>query len=99
MPVAKLTKRFVDTVTADARRILYYDSELTGFCLKVMPSGQMRWCVAYRPGGGGRGVAKKRLVLGSTSALAPERSFPDHVWQRSQKPRLAARMCRGTTRR
>ena len=39
MPVAKLTKRFVDTVTADARRTLYYDSELTGFCLKVMPSG------------------------------------------------------------
>jgi len=41
MPVAKLTKRFVDTVTADDRRTLYYDSELTGFCLKVMPSGQI----------------------------------------------------------
>ena len=74
MPVAKLTKRFVDTVTADARRTLYYDSELTGFCLKVMPSGQMRWCVEYRPGGGGRGVAKKRLVLGWTSALTPEQA-------------------------
>ena len=23
----------------------------------------MRWCVEYRPGGGGRGVAKKRLAL------------------------------------
>ena len=34
----------------------------------------MRWCVEYRPGGGGRGVAKKRLALGSTSALTPEQA-------------------------
>jgi integrase len=75
MPIAKLTKRIVDAIQPDKRRtVIYYDSELTGFCLKVLPSGETRWCVEYRPGAGGRRVAKKRLVLGSTSALTADQA-------------------------
>jgi hypothetical protein len=68
MPVKKLTKRTVDSIAPTARRVVYYDSELTGFCLKVLPTGEKRWCVEYRPGAGGRGTAKRRMVLGSTTA-------------------------------
>jgi integrase len=74
MPVAKLTKRVVDAIEAGSRRVIYYDSELKGFGLKVTPTGAKGWCVEYRPRGGGRGIAKRRMVLGSTRTLTPEQA-------------------------
>lgn len=74
MPVTKLTKRAVDAAIAATRPIIYYDSELVGFCLKVLPSGAKRWCVEYRAGAGGRRVAKTRMVLGSTTKLTPDQA-------------------------
>jgi hypothetical protein len=58
MPVVKLTKRVVDDIQPQLRAITYYDSELTGFCIRVHPTGAKRWCVEYRPGAGGRGVGR-----------------------------------------
>ena len=69
MPVAKLTKRFVDAIETTSRRVIYYDSDLKGFGVKITPTGVKSWCVEYRPGGGGRGTAKRRMVLGSTATL------------------------------
>ena len=74
MPVAKLTKRFVDAVKSSGRRVIYYDSELKGFGVKVTPTGAKSWCVEYRPHGGGRGTAKRRMVLGSAGALTPDQA-------------------------
>jgi integrase len=74
MPVIKLTKRAVDTASVGSRPILYYDSDLVGFCLKVLPSGEKRWCIEYRAGAGGRRVAKTRMVLGSTAKLTPDQA-------------------------
>ena len=74
MPVVKLTKLFADGVAPTANRVIYYDRDLTGFCLKVLPSGSKRWCVEYRPGAGGRGVAKSRIVLGSTNAVTADQA-------------------------
>lgn len=54
--------------------MIYYDSELTGFCLKVLPTGAKRWCVEYRSGAGGRSVGKTRMVLGSASKLTPDQA-------------------------
>src|SRR5262245_45542906 len=71
MPVAKLTKRFVDAIETSDRSRIYYDSDLKGFGIKVSPRGTKSWCVEYRPGSGGRGTAKRRMVLGSTSTLTP----------------------------
>ena len=42
MPVAKLTKRVVDTIKPGDRRVIYYDSELKGFGLKVSPGRRER---------------------------------------------------------
>jgi hypothetical protein len=74
MPVAKLTKRVVDAIEIVSRRVIYYDTELKGFGLKVSPSGVKSSCVEYRPGRGGRSTAKRRMVLGSTSTLTPDQS-------------------------
>ncbi len=74
MAIEKLTKRTVDAISAGPRITIYYDSELRGFGVKVTPSGAKSWCVEYRPGSGGRGVAKRRLVLGSTNTLTPDQA-------------------------
>ena len=48
MPIAKLTKRVLDTIKPVDHRVIYYDSELKGFGLKVSPAGGKTWCVEYR---------------------------------------------------
>jgi integrase len=74
LPIAKLTKRVIDTIESGDRRVVYYDSELKGFGLKVSPAGGKTWCVEYRPGARGRSVAKRRMVLGSASTLTPDQA-------------------------
>jgi Arm DNA-binding domain len=63
VPILKLTKRVIDATAPVDKPTIFYDSELTGFCLKVLPSGTKRWCVEYRSGAGGRSVGKTRMVL------------------------------------
>lgn len=74
MPVLKLTKRTIDAIGPVEKPTVFYDGDLTGFCLKVLPSGAKRWCVEYRSGAGGRSVGKTRMVLGSTSAMTPDQA-------------------------
>ncbi|MVT55305.1 tyrosine-type recombinase/integrase [Bradyrhizobium yuanmingense] len=74
VPILKLTKRAIDAIGPVEKPTVFYDSDLTGFCLKVLPSGAKRWCVEYRSGAGGRGVGKTRMVLGSTSAMTPDQA-------------------------
>ena len=69
MPTAKLTKRIIDGLAADVRPIVIYDTDLTGFGVRVMPSGFKSWIVEYRPGDGGRAVGKKRMTLGATNTV------------------------------
>lgn len=74
VPVLKLTKRTIDAISPVEKPTIFYDSDLTGFCVKVLPSGIKRWCVEYRSGAGGRSVGKTRMVLGSTSAMTPDQA-------------------------
>lgn len=74
MPIQKLTKRVVDAIAPASKTVIYYDSDLTGFCLKVLRTGGKRWCVEYRSGVGGRSVGKTRMVLGSTSSMTPDQA-------------------------
>jgi integrase len=39
-----------------------------------MPSGFKSWVVEYRPYGGGRGIATKRMVLGALATLTPDQA-------------------------
>ena len=72
MPVAKLTKRAVDAIGPNACPVIIYDSDLKGFGLRATRRGSKSWFVEYRPGARGRGVAKRRMVLGSVGTLTPD---------------------------
>jgi len=74
MPTVKLSKKVVDNLPLRAAAYVAYDSGLAGFGCRVMPTGIKSWVIEYRPHGGGRRIAKKRVTLGRTSAIPPDRA-------------------------
>ncbi|MFG1383955.1 tyrosine-type recombinase/integrase [Xanthobacter sp. V3C-4] len=70
----RITKRTVDSLPAVDSPKVFYDSTLPGFGIRVMPSGAKAFVVEYRPGGGGRGVAKRRMKLGTYGEITPEQA-------------------------
>jgi len=45
----KLTKRIVESVEPDAtKRIVLWDTEITGFCIRIYPSGKKTYFLQYR---------------------------------------------------
>jgi integrase len=74
MPVIKIARRTVSTIEAPEKPVTYYDEALKGFGLIVRPSGSRSWILEYRPGAGGRGTAKKRVVLGNPETVTPEQA-------------------------
>ena len=45
----KLTKRFVESITPDPKNTLkYWDAELKGFGIVILPSGRRTYCIQYR---------------------------------------------------
>lgn len=74
MPTVKLTKRAIDAILPTGKRAIWFDSDLKGFGLKIEPTGVKTWIVEYRPVGGGRAAAKRRVTVGKLGALAPEQA-------------------------
>lgn len=74
MPVFKLTRRAVSALKPSETPVAYYDSDLPGFGLRIRPTGAASWFVEYRPGAGGRAVAKRRIVIGTLATLSPEKA-------------------------
>jgi integrase len=72
--MTKLTKKSLSGLKPRSKPYIQYDSDLPGFGVSVYPSGVKSWVCEYRPHGGGRGVAKKRVTLGKTSQLTPEQA-------------------------
>ena len=70
----RLTKRVIDSLTSRARTYIVYDDSLSGFGCRVTPNGSRSWIVEYRPHGGGRAVAKKRITLAAVSVLTPDQA-------------------------
>ncbi|MGX4804361.1 tyrosine-type recombinase/integrase [Bradyrhizobium guangdongense] len=74
MPKIKIGLQSVKALGPVAKPTIYYDDDLTGFGLKVLPSGVRSWIIEYRPGAGGRGVAPRRMVIGTPKTLTPEQA-------------------------
>jgi Arm DNA-binding domain/Phage integrase, N-terminal SAM-like domain len=70
----KLTKKTIDALPIRDRVYIAYDNVLPGFGCRVTPNGARSWIVEYRPHGGGRSVAKRRITLGSISVLTPDQA-------------------------
>lgn len=74
MPKIKISKRTVDAIKPGLKREAYYDTELPGFCVRVTPAGALTYAFEYRPGGGGRGVAKRRFTIGPAGQITPDQA-------------------------
>jgi integrase len=64
----KLTKRLVNALRPVAHDTLYRDDELSGFALRVKPSGMRTWVIQYRNSAG----RTRKLALGRVGVLTPE---------------------------
>jgi len=64
----KLTKRFIDRVTAGDRDVVLWDDDLARFGLRVKPSGAMTYVVQYRNSAG----RTRKLALGRVGVITPE---------------------------
>jgi len=72
--MVKLTKQSLPSLKPRSKPYIEYDADLGGFGVAVYPSGIKSWVCEYRPHGGGRDVAKKRVTLGKTSQLTPDQA-------------------------
>ena len=69
-----LTKRAVEALVPGDKPFIAWDDRLTGFGLRVQPSGVRSYIVNYRAGGGGRKAANRRLVIGRHGRVTPEQA-------------------------
>ncbi len=72
MPIIRIGRRALTTIGSVEKPTTFFDEEVKGFGLLVRPSGARSWIVEYRPGAGGRGVSKRRLVIGDPATMTPE---------------------------
>ena len=70
----RLTTRTVADAGPRDRRYIVWDEELTGFGVRVSPSGLRSFIVQYRAGEGGRRAASHKTVLGHYPDLSPARA-------------------------
>ena len=64
---AKLTKRLVDRIVPAASDVFVWDTVLSGFGMKLTPSGARIYVVQYRLGG--RGSLSRRFTIGKRGTL------------------------------
>jgi len=72
MDIGRITKRAVDALDSSSRDIFLWDEDLSGFGLRITPSGHKTYVVQYRIPGLGRRAFAKRLALGEHGMLTPE---------------------------
>ncbi len=69
-----LTKRSIDTLEPKDQAWIAWDDRLTGFGVRVYPSGRKSFIVNYRAGGGGRKAPNKRIVIGRCDRISAEQA-------------------------
>ena len=69
-----LTKRTVEALEPTEKSWIAWDDRLTGFGIRVQPTGAKSFIVNYRPGDGGRKAPNKRVVIGRYGRITPDRA-------------------------
>lgn len=67
----RITKRTVDALKAGESEFTVWDDAVTGFGLRVRPSGAMSYVVVYRAGPG-RGAPVRRYTIAAVGKITPE---------------------------
>jgi integrase len=73
--MTKITKRIVDSATPLLKDTYVWDSELSGFGLKITPSGRKVYMLQYRIGG--RKGRTRRVTIGTHGAITTEQARSD----------------------
>ena len=71
---ATLTKRSIEALQPTNKAWIAWDDKLTGFGIRIHPSGAKSFIVNYRAGDGGRKAANKRVVLGRYGQITPDQA-------------------------
>ena len=69
-----LTKRTVDALEPQDKPWIAWDDKVTGFGVRVHPSGAKSYIVNYRAGNGGRKAPNKRVVVGRFGRVTPDQA-------------------------
>jgi integrase len=73
MTVQRITKRMVDALQANGGEFTAWDDTLSGFGVRVRPTGAKSYVVVYRAGTG-RGAPVRRYTIAAVGKIAPERA-------------------------
>ena len=69
-----LTKRTVEALEPADKPWIAWDDKLTGFGIRIQPSGTRSFIVNYRAGEGGRKAPNKRVVVGRYGKVSPDQA-------------------------
>ena len=69
-----LNKRSVEALKPGEKPFIAWDDKLTGFGIRVQPSGVRSYLVNYRADAGGRRAANRRLVIGRHGRVTAEQA-------------------------
>ena len=78
MAAGRITKRTVDTLKVTDKEYVHWDGELTGFGVRVRPSGSRSFIAVYRTGG--RNTPLRKVTIGAVGKI--EASFARNEAQR-----------------
>jgi integrase len=68
----KLTRRTIRQIEPGPRRLIIWDSELSGFGLRVEVTGSKSYVIRYRADGGGRRAPQRFMTIGKPELMTPE---------------------------
>lgn len=71
---ARLTKRQLDGLEPAEKRFIVWDEELTGFGVRVEPTGRKSFIVRYRAGDGGRKAPLRQVTIGGYGKLTADQA-------------------------
>jgi Arm DNA-binding domain len=71
MAVRRITKRLVDSLEPTGSEYFVWDTKLSGFGVRVQPSGIMAYVAKYRAGSG-RSAPTRRVTLGRVGVITPD---------------------------
>ena len=69
----RLTKRFVESIPPADKPTFHWDDQMPGFGIKILPTGQRRYLVKYRVGGG-RSAQQRWYLLGTHGAITADQA-------------------------
>lgn len=72
MAAGRITKRTVDALKATGKEYVCWDGELTGFGVRVRPSGTKSFVAVYRTGG--RNTPLRRVTIGAVGKIEADRA-------------------------